>query len=135
MKTTTQEIINHSFDYAKNLLEDTGQCYPFGAFVDKAEIVHPLEFEITDKKNIPNNESVIWSLNKFCEAELKEDKIIAYGLTYEAIVQLKEDEPGIETIAIDIIDNSDEKPPIYYYPYTSDKEGNIDFGDPFAVKR
>ncbi len=135
MNNITQKIIDHSFNYAKDLLEDTGQCYPFGAFVDNAEGVHPLEYEITDKKNVPNNESVIWSLNNFCESELKDDKIIAYGLTYEAIVQLKDDEPGIETIAIDIFDNSDNKLPIYYYPYTSDKEGNIEFGEPFAVKR
>ncbi len=135
MNTITEKIIDHSFEYAKDLLEDTGQCYPFGAFVDNSEVVHPLEFEITDKKNIPNNESVIWSLNKFCASELKENKIIAYGLTYEAIVQLKEDEPGIDTIAIDIINNTDEDIPIYYYPYKSDKQGNVEFGEPFAVKR
>ena len=135
MNPITQKIIDHSFEYAKDLLEDTGQCYPFGAFIDNTEVVHPLEYEITDKKNVPNNESVIWSLNNFCESELKEGKIVAYGLTYEAIVQLKEDEKGIDTIAIDMVDNSDEKIPIYYYPYTSDKEGNIEFGEPFAVKR
>lgn len=135
MNELTQKILNHSFEYAKDLLIDTGQCYPFGAFVDSAEIVHPLEFEITDKKNIPNNESVIWSLNKFCEAELKENKIIAYGLTHEAIVQLEENKPGIETIAIDIVNEQDTDIPIYYYPYTSDKEGNIEIGEPFAVVR
>lgn len=135
MNEITKKIIDHSFEYAKDLLVDTGQSYPFGAFVDTVQVVHPLEFEITDKKNIPNNESVIWSLRKYCEDELKDGRIIAFGLTYEANVLLKEDEPGIETIAIDITNPEDEEIPIYYYPYYSDKDGKIEFGEPFAVKR
>jgi len=134
MNNITKKIIDHSFEYAKDLLEDTGQCYPFGAFVDNAEIVHPLEFEITDKKNIPNNESVMWSLNKFCETELEEKRIIAYALTYEANVQLEEDKPAVETIAIDIVDNTNSQPH-YYFPYEKNNEGKITFGEPFAVKR
>lgn len=135
MDKITQSIIDHSFEYAKDLLEDTGQCYPFGAFVDKDEVVHPLEFEITDKKNIPNNESVIWSLQKYCENEMAEGNIIAYGLTYEAGVQLEEGAKSIETIAIDISNKEAETTPIYYFPYQIINEGNVKFGETFAVKR
>ena len=135
MDKITQSIIDHSFEYAKDLLEDTGQCYPFGAFVDKDEVVHPLEFEITDKKNIPNNESVIWSLQKYCENEMAEGNIIAYGLTYEADVQLEEGAKSIETIAIDISNKEAETTPIYYFPYQIINEGNVKFGETFAVKR
>ena len=125
MNNSTQKIIDHSFDFAKDLLEDTGQCYPFGAFVDKKGIVHPLEFEIQDKKNIPNNETVIKTLKKYCETELLEQRIIAYGLTYEASVQLEADADCIETIAIDIVDNTNERIPVYYFPYTINNSGTV----------
>ncbi len=134
MNTSIQKIIDHSFEYANDLLTDTGQCYPFGAYVDNAGIVHPLELEI-DKKNIPNNETVIEGLNKYCETELQEKRITAYGITYEAGVQLEVDSDTINTIAIDIIDSSDEVPPVYYFPYTIDKEETVEFGEAFAVNR
>jgi len=134
MNTSLQKIIDHSFEYANDLLTDTGQCYPFGAYVDKAGIVHPLEFEI-DKKNIPNNETVIEGIKKYCEAEFQEKRVIAYGITYEASVQLEVDSESIDTIAIDITDSIDEVPPVYYFPYTIDKEGSVEFGETFAVSR
>lgn len=134
MNNSAQIIIDHSFEYAKDLLTDTGQCYPFGAYVDNAGIVHPLELEI-DKKNIPNNETVIDGLRKYCETELQEQRITAYGLTFEASVQLEVDSDYIDTIAIDIVDKNDDSPPIYYFPYTIDKAGAVEFGETFAVKR
>jgi hypothetical protein len=134
MNTYTQKIIDHSIEYAKDLLTDTGQCYPFGAYVDNSGIVHPLEFEI-DKKNVPNNETVISGLKKYCEAELQEHRIKSYGITYEANVQLEADSDNINTIAIDIVDISYEILPIYYFPYTFDNNGIVEFGDAFAVKR
>lgn len=141
MNTSTQKIIDHSFEYANDLLTDTGQCYPFGAYIDNAGIVHPLELEI-DKKNIPNNEIVIEGLKKHCETEMLEQRIKAYGLTYEASVQLEVDSDNIDTIAIDIaclpdrlVDNSDEVPPVYYFPYTINKAGVVEFGEVFAVNR
>jgi len=135
MTTTTQKIIDHSFEYAKNLLEDTGQCYPFGAFVDNSGIVHPLEFVIEDKKNVPNNETVIGALKTYCETEFQEKRIKAYGLTYEASVQLEVGSENIDTIAIDMTDSTGEVLPVYYFPYTIKKEGTIEFGETFAVSR
>lgn len=135
MKPSINSILNHSFEYAKDLLEDTGQCYPFGAFVDKSGQVHPLEFEIEDKKNIPNNEAVINGLRKFCMTEMNENRIIAWGITCEADVMLEEGKPAIETISIDIHDNENSEIPVYYFPYERSEDGEILFGETFAVKR
>ena len=135
MDTITKIIIDHSFDYAKNLLEDTQQCYPFGAFVDKKNIVHPLEFEVEDKKNMPNNETVINGLTGYCKSELEKGNIVAYGITYEADVQLDTDANFINTIAIDVIAKDTNNIPIYYFPYSINGEKTIKFEEPFAVKR
>jgi len=135
MTNFTQKILDHSFEYAKELLTDTGQCYPFGATIDKAGIVHPLEFEIEDKKNMPNNETVIKGLRKYCETELAANNIKAYGLTYEAVVQLEEDADGIDTIAMDIVESNGEIVPIYYYPYEITNSDTVTFSETFAVRR
>jgi len=135
MTNYTKKIIDHSFEYAKDLLTDTGQCYPFGATIDKSGIVHPLEFEIEDKKNVPNNETVINGLQKYCETELAADNIKAYGIIYEARVQLEADADSIDTIAMDIVDSNGDIMPIYYFPYEIKSSENVEFGETFAVRR
>ncbi|MFK5857014.1 MAG: hypothetical protein QM503_12860 [Bacteroidota bacterium] len=135
MNNFTQNIIDHSIEYAKDLLTDTGQCYPFGATIDNAGIVHPLEFEIEDKKNVPNNETVIKGLRKYCETALAANSIKAYGIIYEASVQLDADADAIDTIAMDIVESRGEIIPFYYFPYTITNSDTVAFSETFAVKR
>lgn len=134
MKIDTQKIIEHSFDYAKELLEETGEFYPFGAYLDKKGQIHPLEFEL-DKKNMPTNGQVIEGLTKYCTSEMEEGNIIGYGITFEAGVQMHEEEEPINTIAIDIVLSDDGVEPVYYFPYTKVGSDNVEFGETFAVKR
>lgn len=134
MSSFKDQIIEHSYEYAKDLLTDTGAIYPFGAFIGREGHVHPLEFDF-DKKNMPTNEQVIEGLTKYCREEMAKGSILAYGLTYEASVQLEEDGDFIDTFAIDIVTSEDEQPPVYYYPYTIKENKEVVFGEQFAVKR
>ena len=134
MEPTVKTIVDHSIEYAHELLQETKQCYPFGAFVDRKGQVHPLEFDLEGAKSTPDNETVRTSLKKYCLEEFELGRIIAWGLTYEASVQLKEEEDAIETIAIEIYSIENDNLPIYYYPYEF-KEETVVFGDPFAVVR
>lgn len=134
MSNFKEKIIEHSYEYAKNLLKDTGAIYPFGAFIGREGNVHPLEFDY-DKKNMPTNEKVIEALTKYCREEMENENILAYGLTYEASVQLEKDGDFIETFAIDIITGKDEELPVYYYPYRISENKEVIFNEPFAVKR
>ena len=134
MNNETQEIIDHSFEYAKELLEDTGEFYPFGAFLDKRGQIHPLEFE-HDKKNMPTNGQVIAGLTKYCWDEMKKGEMRGFGITYGAGVQMREGEEAIETVAIDITLASGEIVPVYYFPYEITEQGTAEFGEIFAVKR
>lgn len=134
MKKETQEILTHSFEYAKELLEDTGEFYPFGAYLDRRKQIHPLEFEL-DKKNMPTNGQVIEGLTKYCTSEMENGSVTGFGITFEAGVQMQENEDPVNTIAIDITLVADEIEPVYYFPYTKNSEGKIEFGETFAVKR
>ena len=82
MTEENEKIIDHSLEYATELLKDTGEFYPFGAYLGNEGIVHPLEFEF-DKKNMPTNGQVIDWLENFCKEELENKQIKAYGITYD----------------------------------------------------
>lgn len=134
MNTAVDKILEHSREYAKELLIDTGELYPFGAYIGVEGNAHPVEYEY-DKKNMPTVGVVIEALSKYCETELKEGNILAYGLTYEASVQLEKDADFVDTFVIDITIKDGTDVPLYYYPYQISANKTVTFDDPFAVKR
>ncbi len=133
MDKVIQDILNHCEEYAKDLLNETKEFYPFGAFTDNSGQVHPLEFDV-DKKNIPQNGKVINSLQRYCEGELEEGNILAYGLTYEVQLQIEENQPPIDAIAVDIVNTSEEDIPVFYFPFKV-SEDKVEYDQGFAVKR
>lgn len=134
MNTEVEKILGHSSEYAKELLMDTGEMYPFGAYIGIEGNVHPVEYDY-DKKNMPTIGVVIEALLKFCDTEMKAGKMLAYGLTYEASVQLEKDADFVDTFVIDIVIKDEKDLPLYYYPYSVSANKNIKFEEPFAVKR
>jgi len=129
-----QTLIDHSYEYAVDLLNDTGEFYPFAAFTDKKGQVHPLEFEV-DKNNIPNNSKVLEALTAWCTNEFDSDGISGYALVFEASVTLEEGKPAVDTICMDIHTKDQENLPIYYFPFEIKQGGKIDYGEAFAVLR
>jgi len=133
MNEETEKLVKHCIEYATELLVETGESYPFGAFIDTIGNVHPLEMEI-DKKNMPQNGTVIESLSKYCEGEMKESKMNGYALAYEVELQLSEKEPTIEAIAFELIHSSAKNLPTFYLPFTKLKDGKAEVQEVFAVK-
>lgn len=132
MNEHTKNILAHSIEYAKDLLDNTGEFYPFGAFIDKVGQVHPLEMDV-DKNNMPTNGKVIETLEKYCEKELEIKNILAYGVTYEAAVKVSEDKE-LDTICIHINNSEESDTPDFYMPFKI--EGNkVKYDEIFAVKR
>ena len=132
MNKLAESIFDHSFEYARNLLEETKEFYPFGAFTDTKGQVHPLEFDV-EKNNIPNNGKVIEVLEKYCKDELESGNITAYGLVYEVQLKLKEGESAVDAIALDI-QQAEESLPLYYQPF-SFENNKVKFDSVFAVNR
>ena len=134
MTEETEKIIDHSLEYATELLEDTGEFYPFGAYLGNEGVVHPLEYEF-DKKNMPTNGQVIDWLEKFCKEELENKHIKAYCITYDVTIQLEEDKPAIDAVCFDITNPAEPDTPLFYIPYKIDKQDKAVFEEMFAVKR
>jgi hypothetical protein len=133
MNEETEKLVKHCIEYATELLVETGESYPFGAFIDTIGNVHPLEMEI-DKKNLPQNVAVIENLTKYCEGELKESKMNGYALAYEVELQLTEKDPTVDAIAFELIHSAVKNLPTFYLPFTKNKEGITEVQEVFAVK-
>lgn len=132
MREEIQKLLDHCVEYATELLNETGEAYPFGGFIDTIGNVHPMEMEI-DKNNIPPIGKVIEALSIFGNTEMKEEKMHGYAVTYEASVDISQAEKT-DCIAIDIKHFEDETP-IFYLPFTKSEEGKMLVGELFAVKR
>ena len=124
-------MLDHCEEYASDLLKETGECYPFGAFIDTVGQVHPLEMEVDDK-NMPTIEKVVQTLEKYCKTEMAEKRIRGYAVTYEVEIALSETEKK-ECIAIDIV-HQNEVAPLFYLPFTKSELG-VGVEEVFAVKR
>ena len=133
MQDIIQKLLDHSVEYAKELLVDTLEFYPFAAYIDTIDNVHPLEFEY-DKKNQPTVETVLNTLTKYCKTELANDKMKAYALTYESEVKLSKDGDTLKCITIEIHTKDDNELPKYFVPYQINDDNKVSFDEMFAVK-
>ncbi len=134
MKPELKSIIDHSVEYATELLEQLGELHPFGAFTDLRKQVHPLEMEI-DKKNVPTNGKIIETLWNYCFGEMEAKKITAFGITFESALKMEEGKDSVDVIVI-IANHSTEKDlPAYCTPFSISNNGKVELGEMFAVDK
>ena len=126
-------LLDHSLEYARELLIDTGESYPFGAFLDTLDNVHPLEMDI-DKKKMPQNGEVIESLEKYCKEEMESDKMNGCCMAYEVQLNLEKDADPVDAIAFNISYKDEKDIPIFYLPFSFDNNKTVVFQEVFAVK-
>lgn len=141
MDDLLKKLLDHSVEYATELLVETGEAYPFGAYIDLADNVHPLEMEF-DPKNMPKVGKVMEALTKYCSEEMAENRMKAWCLSYEVKIALSESQET-EAIAFEMTHPSEKNIPKFYLPYTpipkenwKDEEdfSKVNVGELFAVK-
>ena len=133
MNEEIQEIIDHCFEVAVEQLTNTGELYPFGAFVSDTGRLQMLDTEI-DRNKVPNNGELMKSLLIRCEEAFTEGSMNAYGIAYEVNVKL-DATTSTDAVAIDIVHKEEKSVPVFYFPFTMDGRELKEFGDSFAVKR
>lgn len=134
MKEEIKSIVNHSLAYAAEILGQTGELHPFGAFTDNSGQVHPLEMEI-DTKNIPNNGKIIETLWNYCMGELEKGEISAFGICIDSAIQAEEGQKAIDAIVVLPMHKDDDKLPAYCTQYQIKGEEDVELGELFAVDR
>ena len=134
MHAEVEKLIDHSFEYALELLEDTKEFYPFGATIDTIGNVHPLEFEF-DPKNMPKVGVVLESLAKYCENEMSANRMKGHALAFESVIKLDENSAEQNCITLNIVHSEDKDLPDYYQAYQILEDGTVELAPIFAVKK
>jgi len=133
MNTEIEDLMDHSIDYAQDLLDETLEFYPFGAWIDTKGGVHPLEFEF-DKKQMPTVETVLSQLKEYCDSEMEANKMNAYALTYESELILEEGQAAVKCISLDILHKELKDIPKFYVPYSINEDNIVTYSELFGVK-
>lgn len=132
MNEEIKKLIDHCLEYATELLTETGEAYPFAAYIDTIGNIHPLEMEI-DTKNIPQIGKVIETLTKYCQTELAENRMHGFALAFEVKVKLDE-KTETDAIAFELHHIEEKSLPTYYLPFSVSPEKSATLGEFFAVK-
>ncbi len=127
------ELLDHCRNYAEDLLMETGELFPFGALMDAEGRSHHREVEI-DPKHVPSNGEIIEMLLEYFEYEFNSAEARAYAIACEASVMLDET-TATDAISVDIKHKVVADIPMYYFPFKISKDGEVKFGEAFAVRR
>jgi hypothetical protein len=127
------ELLDHCRNYAEDLLMETGELFPFGALMDADGRSHHREVEV-DPKHIPSNGEIIEMLLEYFEEEYNNNDARAFAIACEAGVQL-DGNSSTDAISVDIRHKEVADIPIYYFPFNLSGNGEVKFGEAFAVKR
>ncbi len=129
-----QNLLNHCENYATEMLMETGEFFPFGVLTDNSGRTHHREVEI-DLRDVPSNGEIMDDLLEYFEDQYKNHNAKAFAITYEASVQLDQNNTT-DTVVIDIRSKNINELPLFYIPFSfSKKNQNVIFGEMFAVQR
>jgi len=86
------------------------------------------------KKKMPQVKEVLNSLKAYCQTELENGKMHAFGLVYESELVLEEGQEAVKCISIEIKHKDENEIPMFYQSYTIEEDNEVVYGEFFGVK-
>ncbi|WP_396188508.1 hypothetical protein [Flavobacterium sp.] len=120
--------------FANHMLIESKEYYPFGAFIDNNGELIPVGYK-DNETDMPESQKVISELTAHFEDDLRNNKIKAYGVTYDVRVQINDSGDKSDAILIDIVHRDSSEIPQYYFTYSWTEKGELIFGESFGMKR
>ena len=133
-KQDVQKIIDYLHDFAEVMLNEGKEFYPFGAAIDNEGELIPVGYE-DDETDKPKSLNVIEVLTKHFQNDFQDNKIRAYGLTYDVQIKYKDQVITSDAVLIDIVLREAIDIPIYYFTYSFNDQNKVVFGESFGRKR
>jgi hypothetical protein len=133
-KKDIQSIIDYCHLFAKYMLNESKEYYPFGAIIDNNGELIPVGYK-DNETDMPQSQKVINELKNRFKDDLNNNKIRAYGLTYYVRVQINESCDKSDAILIDIVHCDSPDIPIYYFTYSWTEKNGLIFGESFEINR
>jgi hypothetical protein len=115
VKADFHQLISYCQSFAKHLLVEQNEFYPFAAYLDFSGVLRPLI--IYDDDEFPLSESVITSLEKQLDHKKREGSLNAYVIAYDAKVTNQTYPESVDAIAIRAVHKDENELVNYYFPY------------------
>ncbi len=128
-----QELIDHCFGLAEELLNESGSYSPFGLTINAAGEVIPFTYEVEKGTEI-DVQQVIDELDAVLDQQLGNKEIRAYGIGYDVEIEINEAGDMSSALIIDIIHDDDNQVPYYFFPYEL-VNGKAEFKEGFGVEK
>lgn len=134
MEKDIQAIIDYSHSFAEKMLLEFKEYYPFGVQIENNGELTPIGYE-DEESDMPFSQKVIDELLNYFNKALEENKIRAYGLTYDVKIKIDDASNKSDAILINIIHRDSYEIPIYYWTYSWSEDNELIFGESFGMKR
>ncbi len=128
-----QELIDHSFGLAEELLNEAGSYAPFGLTINEKDEVIPFTYEADEEAQI-DVQQVIDELDAVLDKQLENKEIKAYAIGYDIQIEISQDGDLSSALLVDIVHDDDNQVPFYFFPYEM-VDGKAEFKEGFGIEK
>jgi len=119
-----QKLIDYSVSFAKTLLADFQEFYPFAAAVNNDGELIPITFYEGDE--FPDSKDLSKKLELLLEKQLEENKKRTIAVTTDVLVKRSDAETSHDAISIKIRQSGTEEYKVYFFEYNLSKEKEVE---------
>lgn len=129
-----KSMIGYCHEYAVENLKEFGRFLPFGVYIDSEGDMAGNNYE-GDSNGTSDGETIKSKLYEYYNDLLDNGEVDAFCIASDTQLQINEEGDKVQTIAMDIVHKKDSNIPIYFYSYKINDDGDVEFGESFAMER
>lgn len=126
----TQRLIDYSVEFAKRMLTENQEFFPFAVTLNIHGDLIPATF--FDGDDQPLSEDLLNNLQFLVDNKLSKREVIAYALTYDVLVKKNDHSKKNDVITVKIKHTDIEESKLYYFTYRLLKQKGIEFIDSWS---
>jgi hypothetical protein len=131
IKKDISPLIFYSLDFAKKMLTEAMEFYPFGAELTFDKNINPVSYY--DGDDFPLSDVLLTSIRTILSKSLYENKIPAYCIAFDAKASRDSKSESVDAIVIIIKHYQLTETYSYFYPYTLSSGHSPIIGEPWAT--
>ena len=129
-RNDTQKLIDYSVSFAKTILSESKEFYPFAAAINHAGELVPIEFFEGD--DFPDSHELATKLEILLDQQIADGIKRSYCVTLHVLVRQIESENSKDAISIRIKHKEVENKTVYYLTYSLTDKNEIEIIDSWA---
>jgi hypothetical protein len=129
-KEDAERLMNEAVPFAKRMLEDAGEFFPYGAYIKPGgEIVYVGAYD--KDTDHPKSKDLLYVLRDSFSAMAKVGECIATAMVFNVVVDLPSTHSKSDAIQV-CLEHSDGYSAEVFFPYSVADDGQVVYGPTFA---